>query len=364
MPTHHRSKLAVLSGLFIAIGLIWVIGFWLAPKLQHRFSKPSSELLAPLTDTLTSAIVPVVFRELTIPYLRERSYQSSLGELQRLSETSTYTSYLTSYTSDGLRINGLLTQPKGPRPPQGWPAIVFVHGYIPPTLYKTQEKYVEYINTLARNGFVVFKIDLRGHGSSEGTPSGSYYSSGYVIDTLNAIAALEATDFVDKAHIGLWGHSMAGNIVMRSFAARPQTPAVVIWAGAGYSYEDLQKYGLQDNSYRPPQPTGPPGSPPSERQRLFEAQGQFTPTSAFWQQVAPTNYLGDLKGALQLHHAQDDPVVNFRYSTDLNDLLNNTSVPHELFTYPNGGHNITGANFSRAMQRTVEFYKKHLTPTQ
>jgi|GEM_PF-5243986 len=28
--------------------------------------------------------------------------------------------------------------------------------------------------------------------------------------------------------------------------------------------------------------------------------------------------------------------------------------------YPSGGHNINGASFSVAMQRTVDFYKKHL----
>jgi len=73
-----------------------------------------------------------------------------------------------------------------------------------------------------------------------------------VTDALNAYAALENVDFIDKKSIGLWGHSMAGNIVLRSMAVRPEIPAAVIWAGAVYSYEDQRKYGINDQSYRPP----------------------------------------------------------------------------------------------------------------
>ena len=177
---------------------------------------------------------PAPFYELTIPYLRQRDYKSTLSKLNQISRNQNYTSYLTSYHSDGLKINGLLTIPNGPAPQSpegevGWPAIVFVHGYIPPHQYKTTEKYVAYVDYLAKNGYVVFKIDLRGHGQSEGNPGGAYYSSDYIIDTLNARAALQSSDFVNPNKIGLWGHSMAGNVVFRSFVAAQKIPAVVIW---------------------------------------------------------------------------------------------------------------------------------------
>src|SRR5205823_605623 len=120
---------------------------------------------------------PIPFANLTIPFLRSKNYQSKLGNLEKIAENETYSSYLTSYTSDNLKINGLLTKPLGENPKGGFPAIVFIHGYIPPTEYKTEEKYVDYVDFLARNGFVVFKIDLRGHGFSEGKATGSYYSS-------------------------------------------------------------------------------------------------------------------------------------------------------------------------------------------
>ncbi|MEX0895759.1 MAG: alpha/beta fold hydrolase [Patescibacteria group bacterium] len=300
---------------------------------------------------------PDPFAELTIPHLRARQYVSQLGMRTQLSQNASYTSYLTSYQSDDLRVNGLVAIPAGETPDEGWPAVVFVHGYIPPALYQTTERYESYVDYLARNGFVVFKIDLRGHGDSEGEPGGAYYSGDYVIDVLNARAALQAADFVADERIGLWGHSMAGNVVLRSMAARPEIRAGVIWAGAVFSYEDWERYGLSDNSYRPP-------SDSTQRQRrrseLMQTHGSFNPESSFWRMVAPTNFLDEFEGAVQLHHTVNDPVVDVRYSRDLEMLLSGAGVSNELHEYASGGHDIEGSAFSPAMQRTVEFFEEWL----
>ena len=80
----------------------------------------------------------------------------------------------------------------------------------------------------------------------------------------------------------------------------------------------------------------------------------------FWELVAPTNYLDGIDGAIQLNHAVDDDVVSVEYSRGLNEILNSTSIPHELNEYPSGGHNITNPSFGPAMQKTVEFFKKYL----
>jgi dipeptidyl aminopeptidase/acylaminoacyl peptidase len=300
---------------------------------------------------------PMPYQELTIPYLRDREYTSRLGEQTPYSSGSNYRSYTTNYDSDGLSINGLLTIPTTEIPSGGYPAIVFVHGYIPPAQYATTEKYVEYVDYLARNGFVVFKIDLRGHGNSEGEAGGGYYGSDYVIDTLNARAALQGSDFVNPEKVGLWGHSMAGNATLRAMAAQPDIPATAIWAGAVYSYLDQQKYGIQDNSYSPPANNV---QRQNRRRDLYEKVGTPSAQSAFWRQVAPIYYLNDLKGAVGLFHAENDDVVDIGYSRDLATELSKTSVPHILNEYPSGGHNIDGSNFTSALQDTIEFYNKYL----
>ncbi len=336
----------------LAIGAALAFGLTLFGVQRMKGAGSLSAIISHVTPTPT----PLPYADMTIPSLRNRKYTSKLGLMQKISDNASYTSYRTSYDSDGLTIYGLLTVPNDGVAKH--PAIVFVHGYIPPAQYRTDERYVAYVDYLARNGFVVFKIDLRGNDQSQGTASGAYYSSGYVIDTLNARAALMSADFVNPAAVGLWGHSMAGNIVMRAFAARPEIPAVDIWAGAGYTYADLTAYGLHNNSYRPLAPSGRAGR--GEQQGVRQMYGQFTTASPFWRQVAVTDYLKDLKGAIEIHHAVDDDVVSIEYSRNLMKLLDATAVPHQLFEYPTGGHNITDPSFSIAMERTVGFYKKYL----
>lgn len=349
---HGIAHVVVLLGVLAALAIagLFVISGGKTGTLEPVAQSVSNLLSLP-------SPTPFPFQSLTIPGLRGRSYESSLGPLERVSENSDFSSYVTSYISDGLKIYGLLTIPKRETPDGSWPAIVFVHGYIPPEEYRTGENYLSYVNYLARNGYVVFKIDLRGHDRSEGEPGGAYYSEEYVVDTLNARGALASSEFVNAGKIGLWGHSMAGNIVFRSFVVASEVPAMVIWAGAGYSYWDLQNYMIQDDSYRPPQPDSERAR---KRQALREAHGEFSEDSAFWRQVVPTNYLDGVAGAIQLNHAVNDNVVSIEYSRNLMKILDGTKIIHELKEYPDGGHNINGGSFTPAMQNTVEFFDKYL----
>ena len=81
--------------------------------------------------------------------------------------------------------------------------IVFNHGYIPPMQYVTAERYVAYVNYLARAGYLVYKIDYRGNSSSDGIARGAYGDPGYMIDVLNAIASIKRFPQVNPQKIGI-----------------------------------------------------------------------------------------------------------------------------------------------------------------
>ncbi len=295
---------------------------------------------------------PFPFQDMTIPYLQNREYESELGELEKVSENASYTKYLASFDSDGLQVNGTLTIPKGDQPQGGWPAVVFLHGYIPPQDYETLVNYASYVDPLAKEGLVVFKIDLRGHADSEGVAFGAYFSGDYIVDVLNAHAALQNTEFVNPGRIGLWGHSMAGNVVFRSLIASDEIDKAVIWAGAVYSYEDFDEFSISDSSYQPP-------TQESERRKrrveLAETWGAFDSESEFWVQVPATNYLEGVEGDLRIHHAVNDNVVSIDYSRNLDRILDDTQINHQVYQYTSGGHNLTGTSFSQAMQRSADF---------
>jgi fermentation-respiration switch protein FrsA (DUF1100 family) len=329
-------------------------------KTPTRTTSPASTVTPAPTET---QVAYQVGRDITIKYLRDLEITGSEITLeQELPPASNYRQYLASYISEGNKIYGLLTIPSQDPPEGGFKAIVFNHGYIPPTAYRTTERYTAYVDYLARNGFVVFKIDLRGHGNSQGEPSGSYFSPGYTIDAIAALKSLQTMDIIDPQGIGMWGHSMAGNLVLRAMLIEPDVKAGVIWAGAVYSYDDFVKYGINDNTYRPPETSGNQGASAGRRRsrEIFDTYGRPDTQVDYWKAVSLTENIQFLNSPLQLHHAQDDPVVNIGYSYDLAAVLQENGVEYEFYTYEGGGHNLISPYFEQAMQRTVEFFQKNL----
>jgi dipeptidyl aminopeptidase/acylaminoacyl peptidase len=297
--------------------------------------------------------------ELTIAALRDLEIEGSDILLeQTLPDGFNYSQYIASYRSDGNKIYGLLTVPSGNPPEGGFKAIVFNHGYIPPTTYVTTERYVAYVNALASNGFVVFKIDMRGHGDSEGESQGSYFSPGYTIDAISALKSLQRMSIIDPEGIGMWGHSMAGNLTLRAMLIEPAVKAGVIWGGAVYSYDDLTQYAISDPSFNPA--ASQSSGRPRMGQILRERYGQPNTAEPYWQAISLTKNIQYLESPLQLHHAVNDDVVNIGYSRDLSAVLLENGKFHEFYEYDGGGHNINSPYFEEAMMRTILFFQTYL----
>jgi dipeptidyl aminopeptidase/acylaminoacyl peptidase len=292
---------------------------------------------------------------LSIEALRQGRYPgSALTIEQTLAPGANYRRYLASYRSEGLKIYGLLTIPSGTRPRAGWPALVFIHGYIPPAQYRTLERYVAYVDGFARAGYIVFKIDLRGHGNSEGTPGGAYWSPDYTIDTLNAFASLRQFPQANPERIGMWGHSMGGYLTLRAMVVEPRIRAGVIWAGVVGTYDDmLNRWRRRPAS----QAQIPPGG--LRRRELFLARfGSPQSNPGFWNAITAHNYLEQVS-PIQIHHGIADAVVPVSFSQRLAQSLREARRPHELYTYPGNDHNLS-QSFSLAMQRSIAYLDRHL----
>ena len=102
------------------------------------------------TPTKTQTPTPTPISPLSIRFLfREQEYPGSDLVIERtLAPGSNYNRYYASYFSEGLKQYGLLTVPHGQKPATGWPVIVFNHGYIPPSQYKTTEHYIAYVQRI------------------------------------------------------------------------------------------------------------------------------------------------------------------------------------------------------------------------
>jgi len=318
--------------------------------------------LSTSTGVTTTQLAAGELHRLSIQGMRQRSYPGSAITIeQTLEPGANYNRYIASYRSEGLKIYALLTVPFGTKPATGWPVIIFNHGYIPPEVYRTTERYVAYVDGFARNGYIVFRSDYRGHGSSEGEANGAYGEPDYVIDVLNALASMKAYPDADPARIGMWGHSLGGYITLRSMVITKDIKVGVIWAGVVASYPDLMSKWRRPNN---PTPTPDPTIPERARrwrQELTEEYGTPEENPTFWASISANSFLADISGPLQLHHGSEDTDVPLEFSTILDEQMLNAGKTVEYFTYPGDNHNLSN-NLNIAMQRSVEFFDQYLKP--
>ncbi len=297
---------------------------------------------------------------LSIESMRRHEYPGSdLVIEQTLESGDSYQRFIASYKSDGLKIYGLLTVPQGEKPKDGWPVIIFNHGYIPPEQYQTTEKYVAYVDAFARSGYIVFKSDYRGHGSSEGNPEGAYYSPAYTIDVLNAVSTLKRFKDVNPEKIGMWGHSLGGNLTLRAMVISEDIKAGVIWSGVVGTYDELL---TRWRRARPWQPSDREieGHISSIRQNLIDKYGQPTDNPQFWHGIDPRFFLQDISGPLQLHVGLQDQEVPPLFSESLKNDLENLEKIVEFYVYEGADHNLSSPSFELAMKHSIDFFDKYL----
>ena len=315
---------------------------------------PTSTDIPSTPTTIPATAIP---NPMSIEAARARTYPGSDIVIEKeLTAAANYHRYYASYLSDGLKIYGLLTIPDGAMPAGGWPAIVFNHGYIPPQQYRTTERYVAYVDWLARAGYVVYKIDYRGNDQSEGVATSAYGDPGYTDDVLNALASLKRNPQVNPNKIGMWGHSMGGFLTLRAMVISKDIKVGVIWGGVVGSYADMMYRWHVHNG---PTPTPPPEAEGHGWHAWIEQYGTPDQNPKFWNSISATSYLADLSGPLQLHHGEADTEVPIAFSENLAQAVRSIGGTAELYTYPGNDHNIS-QSFSLAMTRTIQFFDYYL----
>ena len=122
----------------------------------------------------------------------------------------------------GLVQSGLLYVPPGASAQHPAPAVLVSHGYI-----NTREMQSPFAVELARRGFVVLAMDMTGHGYSQGAVFAPRDMGGPA-----ALRYLQSLPFVDKANIGMEGHSMGGVPISAAAAAQPDGYKAIVFEGS------------------------------------------------------------------------------------------------------------------------------------
>ena len=269
-----------------------------------------------------------------------------------------YNRYIVSYQSDGLKLFGLLTIPTGVKPAGGWPVILLNHGYIPPTEYSTDQSYAGIVAPLAAAGYIVFKPDYRGHGNSSGIPYQSYVSPDYVTDSLNALASIKMYKDANPNEIGVWGHSMGGNITLHELVITHDFKAAVIMAGVVGSYSDILDW------WKARVATGvltTQNDLQTDQLLLQMVSLHGTPQTnpGFWNAIDPTYFISDIGTPVQIQVGSADVVVPPSFSQGLTVQLQNAGKSVTYHSYPGADHNLS-PDTAAAMAEAVSFFNQYL----
>ncbi len=243
--------------------------------------------------------------DLSIEALRARRYGSILSIETRLGSAADdsaynrsfsadgsppYDTYIVSYRSDGNRIYTRVDVPASPPPQDGYPVMIFVHGWAgladAPQFdfgYKADSLYSRYIDAFVDAGYLVLTPGWRGHGTVNNVPAegigfmrawdnGSYISPVfYSIDVLNLLEGIrsledidwQAQGYVDRApprvnsdRIHINGHSQGGDVALTVLAVSGENSTIKntvdsgsLWSGCiGTRFAQASVYGPMDDS--------------------------------------------------------------------------------------------------------------------
>ncbi len=272
---------------------------------------------------------------LSIPALRARRYPPSEIRLHKMAARhDDYTSYLMSYDSDGLHITGMATIPTGPGP---FPVALLNHGYVLPSQYATGVGTRVMADALSRRGVVTLATDYRGLGGSQDDMRLNIGARlEFAIDVLNLAAAAREFPEAQRGLIGIWGHSLGGELAIRAGVVDPWIGPIALWAPLSVWIDDISDY------YRVPT------SRSSNQLRAALSAG---------------NYLERLTGPVEVHQGADDLAVNPAWASKLRLALEEAGVASNLYLYPGVGH-LLNASAQTVVRNSTDFLRRHLPTTR
>lgn len=121
----------------------------------------------------------------------------------------------------GVTVSGLLYTPARATAANRAPAVLVSHGYI-----NTREMQSPFAIELSRRGYVVLAMDMTGHGYSGGIIGTAGFGGPA------ALRYLKSLPMVDKASIGLEGHSMGGGPILAAAAEDPDGYKSIVLEGS------------------------------------------------------------------------------------------------------------------------------------
>ncbi|MEJ2635519.1 MAG: prolyl oligopeptidase family serine peptidase, partial [Calditrichia bacterium] len=225
--------------------------------------------------------------------------------------------YFTIKSDSGLTYHASMIKPPDFDPAKKYPVLVYVYGG-PHSQVVAKNFTNPWHQMMAQKGFIVFMMDNRGTANrGRKWETAIYRDLGRIelIDQLRGISYLKSLPYVDANRINIWGWSYGGYMTLYAL-----THSDVFHAGTAVA--PVTDWRYYDSIY-----TERYMGLPSENEKGY-------------QESAPLNYAGQLKGKLFLAHGSDDDNVHFQNSVQFIHRLIDSDLLYRFQVYPNQSHSI------------------------
>lgn len=339
----------------LGVALILAAGLVYATNREAQDGSVASTNATPATlpvsssaPTQTGPQIVTPPQDFLIENLQKREFPGGTITIERVVvDNAAFTKYAISYPSDSLKITGLMAVPKQPGQAGRYPAVILNHGYYPVPGYQQGDGTDREMDYLSSRGYLTVAPDYRNHAGSDRFADVYLTRPGYPIDVLNLLGSLKADPRVLADKIGIWGHSMGGEVTQKAVAVLPNDFKAVVLYGS-MSATEIDNY----NRIRMWNPAYPP-----EYDKRF---GSPQSAPEVYTKMSPATYHADITAPFSIHHGTADPQVPYEWSVRLNQQLTAAGKQSEFFTYQNGPHIFQGQQWQEFMGRITGFYDRLL----
>lgn len=249
-------------------------------------------------------------------------------------------------SSDGLKIEGLLTYPLNYQRGKKYPFLLVIHGgpmgFFDETFLGTPYPYP--LASFAEAGFVVFRPNPRGScGYGKTFRCANYNDWGGMDynDIITGVDALIAKGIADPDKMGVMGWSYGGYMTAWTIGQTSRFKAASMGAG-------LSNLVSMDGT--------------TDLDRFFlDYLGSYPDRMEFYQKRSPINYIRNVTTPCLIQHGIEDKRVPVSQAYEFYHALERAGKKPLLVLYPEMAHRITDPKMLRdAMESNLKWFQHHL----
>lgn len=265
-----------------------------------------------------------------------------------LSYPKTKTEIVSWVSTDGMKIEGLLTYPVNYDKNRKYPLLLAIHGgpmgFFDQTFLGTPFPYP--FASFAQAGFMIFRPNPRGssgYGKAFRCANYNDWGGADFMDIMSGIDSLIAKGIVDAERLGVMGWSYGG--YMTAWAITQTSRFKAASMGAGLC--NLVSMNGTTDLYR----------------FLTDFLGNFTDHHELYEERSPINYVWNVTTPCLIQHGTDDKRVPVSQSYEFYHALNRLGKDITLVLYPGMGHGLSDPKMQLdAMKRNLAWFQYYLNP--